>query len=230
MTSWDTSSSSGEAAAGAALVCCSAAGPRATPEVRESQCCWLQPSSQLKYMPYSWAGHSRTTGLGRPPPPPPPRPQQLPRLRARAPHGAAGAARLLAGAATHPLSLTCRACLRVTREGWVVSLSAHLYVCPGGRAALRCACSQPGRHSTYVGSCSATPDLCSGTLTLTSGAATTTLYTRMHTHTPSQVLLHDTVAFKSLQNSFVVMNNAEKQAAQIYRRVLERYPTNGACV
>lgn len=51
-----------------------------------------------------------------------------------------------------------------------------------------------------------------------------------HTHTPSQVLLHDTVAFKSLQNSFVVMNNAEKQAAQIYRRVLERYPTNGACV
>jgi hypothetical protein len=33
-----------------------------------------------------------------------------------------------------------------------------------------------------------------------------------------QVLLHDTVAFKSLQSSFVVMNAAEKQAAQIYRR------------
>ena len=43
-----------------------------------------------------------------------------------------------------------------------------------------------------------------------------------------QVLLHDSVAFKSLQSSFVVMNAAEKQAAQIYRRVLERYPGNGA--
>jgi hypothetical protein len=36
--------------------------------------------------------------------------------------------------------------------------------------------------------------------------------------TLAQVLLHDTVAFKSLQASFVVMNAAEKQAAQIYRR------------
>ncbi|KIY98673.1 hypothetical protein MNEG_9288 [Monoraphidium neglectum] len=42
-----------------------------------------------------------------------------------------------------------------------------------------------------------------------------------------QALLHDTVAFKSLQTSFAVMSQAEKQAAQIYRRVLERYPSNG---
>ncbi|KAI8467685.1 MAG: hypothetical protein J3K34DRAFT_523567 [Monoraphidium minutum] len=42
-----------------------------------------------------------------------------------------------------------------------------------------------------------------------------------------QVLLHDTVAFKSLQDSFHVMNTAEKQATQIYRRVLDRYPANG---
>jgi hypothetical protein len=33
-----------------------------------------------------------------------------------------------------------------------------------------------------------------------------------------QALLHDTVAFKSLQTSFAVMSQAEKQAAQIYRR------------
>lgn len=37
-----------------------------------------------------------------------------------------------------------------------------------------------------------------------------------------KVLLHDTVSFKSLQYSFAAMDQAEKQATRIYRRL-------GAC-
>ena len=40
-------------------------------------------------------------------------------------------------------------------------------------------------------------------------------------------LLHDSVAFKDLQRSFSLMDAAEKQATQVYRRVMERYPGNG---
>jgi Tfp pilus assembly protein PilF len=40
-------------------------------------------------------------------------------------------------------------------------------------------------------------------------------------------LLHDSVAFKDLQRSFALMDGAEKQATQVYRRVMERYPGNG---
>ncbi|GBF92718.1 hypothetical protein Rsub_05087, partial [Raphidocelis subcapitata] len=40
-------------------------------------------------------------------------------------------------------------------------------------------------------------------------------------------LLHDTIQFKSLQRSFSIMNTAEARATQVYRKVLERYPTNG---
>jgi len=42
-----------------------------------------------------------------------------------------------------------------------------------------------------------------------------------------QVLLHDTVQFRSLQAVFRRMSEAERQASAVYRRVLERYPTNG---
>lgn len=40
-------------------------------------------------------------------------------------------------------------------------------------------------------------------------------------------LLHDTIHFKSLQKTFAVMNAAELRASAVYRKVLERYPTNG---
>ena len=42
-----------------------------------------------------------------------------------------------------------------------------------------------------------------------------------------QVLLHDAVAFTSLQASFKLMSAAERAAASVYRRALERYPSNG---
>ena len=40
-------------------------------------------------------------------------------------------------------------------------------------------------------------------------------------------LLHDSVAFKDLQRAFASMDVAEKQATQVYRRAMERYPGNG---
>jgi hypothetical protein len=40
-------------------------------------------------------------------------------------------------------------------------------------------------------------------------------------------MLRDNVSFRELQQCLEAMDKAEKTATAVYRRVLERYPTNG---